>query len=70
MLAYFCLAKFKFGGVLQSLNPSLEVGLSKRKQTRWNIKEKNKNTLRQMRCRKMLKLYERLNRRNYYLEEI
>lgn len=69
MLAYFCLAKFKFGGALQSLNP-LEVGLSKRKQTRWNIKKINKNTLKQIRCRKMLKLYERLNRRNYYLEEI
>lgn len=45
MLAYFCLAKFKFGGPLQSLNPSLEVGLSKRKQTRWNIKEKIKTHL-------------------------
>ena len=64
MLAYFCLAKFKFGGALQSLNPSLEVGLSKRKHTKRNIQEKNKNTLKQMRCRKMVKLYERLNRRN------
>lgn len=33
-------------------------------------KEKRKTNFKEMRCRKMLKLYERLTMRNYYLRDI